>query len=143
MVANRRKGYLAALIGAIFGASLIMFFVLFIAGAYITKFAPNYAEITVPITIILMLGTALGEVLGCWLALRLLQYHMSGRTAAILTGLIVPGCLFFLIASRILGSILATAIVMLSLPLIARALTYDPNFPDYLFRITHVFAKRR
>ncbi len=138
-----KKGYLAALLGAICGASLIMFFVLFIAGAYITKFAPNNAEVTTSITLSLVLGAALGEILGCWLALHFLHYQMSRRTAAILGGLIVPGCLFFLIASRIFGLVLATAIVMLSLPLIARALTYDPNFPDYLYRITHVFARRR
>ncbi len=120
-----------------------MFFVLFIAGAYITKFAPNYAEVTIYITLFLVLGTALGEILGCWLALHLLHYQMARRTGVILTGLIVPGCLFFLIASRIFGLVLATAIVMLSLPLIARALTYDSNFPNYLYRITHVFARRR
>ena len=90
-----------------------------------------------------MCGAALGEIIGCWLSLRLLQYDLVRRTTLILGELTIPSWLLFLLISNISGWVFGAAIlILITSPLIARALTYNPNFPDFLFRITDVFAKR-
>ena len=115
---------------------------LFLAGFYITQFAP-LTPTTTPLTFGLMICASLGEVLGCWFVLRWRRYKLAGRTAALLAALIIPGWLLFLGLTFLTRSLIFAAFVTLViLPLIARLLTNYPGYFGILSKITNTFAKR-
>ncbi|MGH8000365.1 MAG: hypothetical protein ACREPR_13275 [Brasilonema sp.] len=141
--ANQKpKGYIASVIGGLIGALSFIALGLFLAGFYITQFAlPN--SVTTPLIFGLTICASLGEILGCWLALRWRRYKLAGRTAILLAVLIIPGWLLFLgliFLTRAL--IFAAFMTLVILPLIARLLTNHPGYFGILSKITNTFAKR-
>ncbi|MBD2776713.1 hypothetical protein [Iningainema tapete] len=145
MIKSRRKGkgYLAALIGGVSGAATLFAFSLFLSGAFLSLYT-NLAEPkqSVIVTYAVITGIGVGEVLGCFLALCWRRHQSAGRTAAWLLALLIPGLLLFLVMRVVTGWLVAAILTIISLPLLARALTNYPNYPGYLQKMLHVFAKR-
>jgi hypothetical protein len=132
------RGYIAAQLGGLAGALPLLALGVAIGQAIATRTQDDAAIVFGG-----MFGASLGEVLGCWSALRWGNYRLANRTARILIGLLVPGWFLFIGLSLLTGAGSAIALFMLmALPVIARVLTHDPQFPDYLYRTMHTYAKR-
>lgn len=82
---TRKTGYLTAIIGSLMGAFLLLNIGGSLGMRYVENFMPN-AEIEAMIPPLLgqFIGWWLGEVLGCWLALRWRNVKDAKKTAIIL-----------------------------------------------------------
>ncbi|MBW4458281.1 MAG: hypothetical protein KME55_40015 [Nostoc indistinguendum CM1-VF10] len=140
---NRGNGYLAAVLGGVIGAVVLMNLGIYLGIAYVKNFMPN-AELEglLPPFIGSFVGWWIGEVTGCWLALRWRHYRKAGKTAkvlAIVTPLgiiawfVVYSTLLNWVASRVselqfaqlyeIARSLSTAIFAIPLAWLARFLT--------------------
>jgi peptidoglycan biosynthesis protein MviN/MurJ (putative lipid II flippase) len=141
--AENGKGYFAALVGGFGGA--IAFLVLFIALAkeYVTQLqsSPN-SSVGTALVIGTMIGITGAEGLGCWFALHWRRYRQSRLTAAWLVALFIPGWIIYFMLSLVLGGFVSALLLLISLPLIARAFTNNPNISRGIARAVHTNAKR-
>ncbi|MFS0518948.1 hypothetical protein ACEYW6_30230 [Nostoc sp. UIC 10607] len=92
---NRQNGYLAAVAGGAIGAVVLMNLGVYLGIAYVKNFMPN-AELEglIPPFIGYFVGWWIGEVAGCWLALRWRNYRRAGKTALVLAIVTPLGIIF-------------------------------------------------
>jgi lysylphosphatidylglycerol synthetase-like protein (DUF2156 family) len=135
------KGYLAAALGGVSGAVLMFVLSLLFSRMTLTSILEANPGPTIAI-ITLLASASFGEVMGCFVALRLGRYTEARKTALWLVVLLIPGFLFFLFARLLIGAALAAGLCAIALPLIARALTRHPNYPSVVQRVVHTYAKR-
>jgi hypothetical protein len=137
------KGYFAALVGGFGGA--IAFLALFVglARGYVMQLQsdPNPSTSTALMIGIVIVITG-AEALGCWFVLHWQRYRQSKLTAAWLIALFIPGWIIYFMSSLILGGFISALLVLISLPLIARALTNNPDIAKGIARAVHTKAKR-
>jgi hypothetical protein len=94
----KKNGYLAAGIGSLIGAALLMYPGHFLGVGYVKMFMPNATlDGIFPPFIGFIFGWWVGEVLGCWLALGLLNYRSAVRTAKLLAMLTPVGIFFWVL----------------------------------------------
>lgn len=91
---RKQGGYLAAGLGSFTGAFLLAALGIFLGINYAKYFMP-YAELggLIPPLFGLFLGWWIGEVMGCWLALRWRGYRRANQTA-ILLAILTPFTIF-------------------------------------------------
>lgn len=140
---SQNKGYLAALVGGFGGAIVFLAAFFILAKEYVAQFQsqPN-SSVGLPFIIGIMLGTTCAAVLGCWLALRWRKYRQSRLTAVWLIALFIPGWIAYFVLSLILGRFLSALLLLISLPLIARAFTNHSSIPGNISKAVHTNAKR-
>jgi hypothetical protein len=82
---NNNSGYLAAIIGSLIGAISLLYLGGYLGMIYVRNFMPN-AELEgiIPPLAGQFLGWWIGEVFGCWLALRWQNYRKANQTAKLL-----------------------------------------------------------
>ncbi|MBD2450597.1 hypothetical protein H6G76_26395 [Nostoc sp. FACHB-152] len=82
---NNKSGYLAAIIGSLIGAVVLLYVGGYLGMIYVNNFMPN-AELDgiVPPLIGQFLGWWVGEVLGCLVVLRWLNYRKVNQTVKLL-----------------------------------------------------------
>jgi uncharacterized membrane protein YeaQ/YmgE (transglycosylase-associated protein family) len=100
---NRQNGYLAAVVGGLIGAVALMNLGIYLGIAYVKNFMPN-AELegVIPPFIGYVAGWWIGEVVGCWLALRWRHHRKAGKTALVLAIVTPLGIIFcFVVYSAI------------------------------------------
>ncbi|MBE9007890.1 hypothetical protein IQ259_23210 [Fortiea sp. LEGE XX443] len=97
---NNKSGYLAAIIGSLIGAIPLLYLGGYLGMAYLNNFMPN-AELEgiFPPLIGQFLGWWIGEVLGCWLALRWQNYRKVNKTAKLLAMLTPIGIILWVVIS--------------------------------------------
>lgn len=101
----KKNGYLAASIGSLIGAALLMYPGHFLGIGYVKMFMPNATlDGIFPPFIGFIFGWWVGEVLGCWLALGLLGYRSAVRTAKLLAMLTPVGIFFWVLSHAFLIS---------------------------------------
>ncbi|MFM2062066.1 MAG: hypothetical protein RLZZ507_1736 [Cyanobacteriota bacterium] len=94
----KKNGYLAASIGSLIGAALLMYPGHFLGVGYVKMFMPNATlDGIFPPFIGFIFGWWVGEVLGCWLALGLLRYRRAARTAKLLLMMTPVGIFFWML----------------------------------------------
>jgi hypothetical protein len=135
------KGYLAAAIGGFSGTVLVIALMLLFSRAFLTFF-PQATINSALVMLIVFAGVGFGEVIGCFTALRL-RHHTKAKTTALwLLALMIPGFLAFFLVNFLIGSLLAISLIAIALPLIARAFTQHPNYPNIVQQVMHTYAKR-
>lgn len=121
------RGYVAALLGALVGGLALGYAGSLLAGAYVRFADPAASQGFRDLAASLvgsLVGAWVGEVGGCWVALRLARHRLAGRTALILAALfvvLVPGTVVVLgrVSS---GAVAPGVLVALAVaPLLARA----------------------
>jgi hypothetical protein len=135
------EGYLAAAIGGFSGTVLMVILIMMLSRAFITFF-PQVVINRSLIILMIIVGIGLGEVGGCFAALRLWHHANAKATALWLLTLIIPGFILFYLVSLFIGSLLAASLIAIALPLIARFLTQRPNYPGTVQRVLHTYAQR-
>lgn len=97
---NNKSGYLAAIIGSLIGAVSLLYLGGYLGMFYLKTFMPN-AELEgiFPPLIGQFLGWWIGEVLGCWLALRWQNYRKVNKTAKLLAILTPIGIILWVVVS--------------------------------------------
>ncbi|WP_016952121.1 hypothetical protein [Anabaena sp. PCC 7108] len=94
----KKGGYLAAAIGSLIGTFLLMYPGYFLGVGYVKIFMPNATlDGFIPPFLSFIFGWWVGQVLGCWLSLRLLHYHRAARTARLLAMLTPVGIFFWVL----------------------------------------------
>jgi hypothetical protein len=135
------RGYLAAAIGGFSGTVSMIILMMLFSRIFIALF-PQVAINPSFVILMIIVGVGIGEGGGCFTALRLRNHAHAKVTALWLLALIIPGFILFYVVSLVIGSVLATGLVTIALPLIARALTQHPNYPGTVQRAVHTYAKR-
>ena len=93
-----QNGYFAAGLGALVGAVALRGLGMYLGISYVKKFMPNAElEAFIPLAIFHFVGWWVGEVLGCWLGLRLRHHRGAGETATLVVGLAPFAIVFWLI----------------------------------------------
>ncbi|MBD2690618.1 hypothetical protein [Anabaena catenula] len=94
----KKGGYLAAATGSLIGAVLLMYPGYFLGVGYVKIFMPNATlDGFIPPFLSFIFGWWVGQVLGCWLALRLLHYRRAARTAKLLAIMTPVGIFFWML----------------------------------------------
>jgi hypothetical protein len=94
----KKGGYLAAAIGSLIGAVLLMYPGYFLGVGYVKIFMPNATlDGFIPPFLSFIFGWWIGAVLGCWLSLRLLHYRRAARTARLLAIMTPVGIFFWML----------------------------------------------
>lgn len=126
---NFRGGYLAATLGGATGAVVVTALGFFLSRLYLLQQKNVGLEGIVILLWSSYAGFWIGEVFGCWLALRLGGYTNAKRTASLLAGLAFFAVLVFFsnIPMALTGGLtgvfwLLVALVCITLPLLARFL---------------------
>ncbi|MBD2495668.1 hypothetical protein [Nostoc sp. FACHB-280] len=96
---NNKSGYLAAIIGSVIGAVPLLYLGGYLGREYVIKFMPN-AELDgiIPPLMGQFLGWWIGEVLGCWIALRWQNYRKVNKTVKLLAILTPIGIIIWVVA---------------------------------------------
>ncbi|MBU7586384.1 MAG: hypothetical protein KAF91_26570 [Nostoc sp. TH1S01] len=96
---NKKTGYLTAIIGSLIGAVSLLYLGGYLGRIYVITFMPN-AELEglIPPAIGQFIGWWIGEVFGCWLALRWQNHRRVSKTVRLL-GILTPlGIILWLVA---------------------------------------------
>lgn len=95
---NNKSGYLAAIIGSLIGAIALLHLGGYLGMTYVNNFMPS-AELDglIPPLIGQFLGWWVGEVIGCWLALRWQNYRKVNQTAKLLAMLTPIGIICWML----------------------------------------------
>jgi hypothetical protein len=94
---HQKNGYLIAGIGSLIGSALFIFLGTYLGMGYVRLFMPNATlDGIFPPFIGFIFGWWVGEVLGCWLALRLLEHRRAARTAKLLAMMTPVGIFFWM-----------------------------------------------
>ncbi|MBD2296810.1 hypothetical protein H6G06_25850 [Anabaena sphaerica FACHB-251] len=124
----KKNGYLAAGIGSVIGAALLIYPGHFLGIGYVKMFMPNATlDGLFPPFIGFIFGWWFGEVLGCWLTLRLLRYRRAARTAKLLAMMTPVGIFFWMlfygIAINWIAMVFSQSISLVNLRYITMPLT--------------------
>ncbi|MCC5637905.1 hypothetical protein LC593_19100 [Nostoc sp. CHAB 5844] len=95
---NNKSGYLAAITGSFIGAVSLLYLGGHLGMFYVKNFMPN-AELEgiFPPLVGQFLGWWIGEVLGCWLALRWQNYRKINKTVKLLAMLTPIGIILWVV----------------------------------------------
>ncbi|BBD59247.1 hypothetical protein NIES2109_20300 [Nostoc sp. HK-01] len=104
---NNANGYLAAIIGSLIGAVALLYLGGYLGRIYVIKFMPN-AELEglIPPVIGQFIGWWIGEVIGCWLALRWQNHRKVNKTVKLLAILTPIGIILWLVAFIFISQLL-------------------------------------
>jgi hypothetical protein len=126
---NYREGYLAATVGGATGAVVLTALSFFLVNLHLRQQTNVGLEGIVILLWSSYAGFWIGEVFGCWLALRLGGYTKAKRTASLLAGLAFFAVLVFFtnIPIMLTGGLTAAfwllvGLTCITLPLLARFL---------------------
>jgi|GEM_PF-4390786 lysylphosphatidylglycerol synthetase-like protein (DUF2156 family) len=140
---KKQGGYIASLLGGVTGAILVLFISTLIIQGLFSQALPNSpGNQLLIITFIVLILTSIAEIIGCFLSLRWQGYQNAKKTALWLTALIIPGWLLLIFLRIFIDWFVAAILVIIALPLVARSLTNNPNYPGYLQKMLDVVAKR-
>jgi hypothetical protein len=137
---SKGKGYIAALIGGVVGAVFTIVAIVLLNRIFLTLSFQRNSGIAL-VQIIAIFSAGFGEAFGCFVALSLGNYVKAKNTAIWLVILLIPSVLFFFAARFLLDVMFAASLTVISLPLIARALTRHPNYPERARQALDTYAK--
>jgi hypothetical protein len=103
---SKQGGYIAAGFGSLIGAVTLVSLGTYLGVNYSKIFMPN-AELEglFPILLGVFLGWWIGEVMGCWLALRWRGYRKPKKTAILLTSLTPFGIILWMVIHPIFSNL--------------------------------------
>jgi membrane protein DedA with SNARE-associated domain len=106
---NTKSGYLAAIIGSLIGAVPLLYLGGYLGLGYVHNFMPN-AELDgiFPPLIGQFLGWWIGEVVGCWLALRWQNHRKINKTVKLLAMLTPIGIILWVVIYILVFNLIGT-----------------------------------